>query len=72
MLGRIGRWFALFNPQDRIIFAVSLLCLTVAIDYVTGLLPSFILYVLCVVWCSNYVGGRFATGFALIAAPPLS
>lgn len=68
MLEKIGEWFASFNSVDRIILAFSFLALTVVFDHATGVFPSFILYVLCVVWCSNYIGGCFATGFALMAA----
>jgi hypothetical protein len=68
MLERLGRLFDGFGPTDRKILAVYFLCFTVASDFVTGLVPTFILYVLCVAWCSNYIGGRFATVLALMAA----
>jgi diguanylate cyclase (GGDEF)-like protein len=68
MLGRLDKLFDGLTPLDRKILAICFLCFTVASDFVSGLLPTSILYVLCVVWCSNYVGGRFAMAFALIVA----
>ncbi|OWW20419.1 GGDEF domain-containing protein [Noviherbaspirillum denitrificans] len=68
LLEKMGKWFISFSPLDRIILACCFLGITVVFDYDTGMLPVFILYVLCVVWSSNYIGGRFATGFALLAA----